>query len=203
MAACAHMLVPDTCCWPFNNQTNPACCCCGGNSSFCLQVVGGGTLEVTLSQFWSSLGSSSLQLELSFHGLLLLGPSGEEAGGGDGLTLEGAAGPTKVRCEPTWGLTGLFVYVYDRYVPAQCVMQVGMRAAATYLGWSWGCHNCCVDNLLCSTLSMPLCCLQKSQMYCPPAVLLVNAGAGGVPPEAAEAEARGQADSAAVQPASC
>ena len=34
-----------------------------------LQVAGEATLELTLSQFWSSLGSSSLEVELSFHGL--------------------------------------------------------------------------------------------------------------------------------------
>jgi hypothetical protein len=86
----------------------------------CLQVVGGGTLEVTLSQFWSSLGSSSLQLEMSFHGLLLLGPSGEEAGGGDGLTLEGAAGPTKVGREGTRGSQARRPTVAVRHVVCVC-----------------------------------------------------------------------------------
>jgi hypothetical protein len=32
-------------------------------------VTGDATLELTLSQFWSSLGSSSMEVELSFHGL--------------------------------------------------------------------------------------------------------------------------------------
>ena len=35
----------------------------------CLQVAAGGTLEVTLSQFWSSVGDSALEAELEFHGL--------------------------------------------------------------------------------------------------------------------------------------
>jgi hypothetical protein len=34
-----------------------------------LQVAGDATLELTLSQFWSSLGGSSMEVELSFHGL--------------------------------------------------------------------------------------------------------------------------------------
>lgn len=34
-----------------------------------LTVVGDSTLELTLSQFWSSLGNSSLEVEVSFHGL--------------------------------------------------------------------------------------------------------------------------------------
>lgn len=36
-------------------------------SSF--QVVGGTTLEVTIAQFWSSLGDSSLDVEVLFHGI--------------------------------------------------------------------------------------------------------------------------------------
>jgi hypothetical protein len=34
-----------------------------------MQVAGDATLELTLSQFWSSLGDSSMEVELSFHGL--------------------------------------------------------------------------------------------------------------------------------------
>lgn len=33
------------------------------------QVVGDTTMEITLSQFWSSLGDSSIEVEVSFHGL--------------------------------------------------------------------------------------------------------------------------------------
>jgi hypothetical protein len=40
------------------------CCCCS------LQVVGDTTLELTVAQFWSALGGSSLDLELSFHGIM-------------------------------------------------------------------------------------------------------------------------------------
>lgn len=32
-------------------------------------VVGDTTMELTLSQFWSSLGDSSIEVEVSFHGL--------------------------------------------------------------------------------------------------------------------------------------
>jgi hypothetical protein len=40
-----------------------------GCCSVLLQVAGDTTLELTLSQFWSSLGDSSVEVELSFHGL--------------------------------------------------------------------------------------------------------------------------------------
>lgn len=34
-----------------------------------LSVMPGGTLEVTLSQFWSSLGTGVLDVEVKFHGV--------------------------------------------------------------------------------------------------------------------------------------
>ena len=34
-------------------------------------VTGGTTLELTLAQYWSSLGDASLQAELAFHGVLV------------------------------------------------------------------------------------------------------------------------------------
>ncbi len=52
-------------------------------------------MEVTLCQFWSSLGPSTLELNLAFYGVGL--------GEGELLTLDGAAGPKKV------GVDGLFV----------------------------------------------------------------------------------------------
>lgn len=46
-------------------------------------MAGGGTVEITLGQFWSSLGESTLDAELEFHGTVA------EPGG---ITLDGAAG---------------------------------------------------------------------------------------------------------------
>ncbi|KIY91956.1 hypothetical protein MNEG_16007 [Monoraphidium neglectum] len=58
------------------------------------RVIGGSTLEVTLCQFWSSLGAASLEIEVSFHGLQVDGALGGRAGGAPGceLSLSGAAG---------------------------------------------------------------------------------------------------------------
>ncbi|WIA34935.1 hypothetical protein OEZ86_013218 [Tetradesmus obliquus] len=73
--------------------------------SAAFKVAGEATLELTLSQFWSSLGGSSLEVELSFHGLAaqpaagVLGVGGPAAAAGAGLLLEGAAGPLKLLVE--------------------------------------------------------------------------------------------------------
>lgn len=48
-----------------------------------VQVAGGGTLEITLGQFWSSLGESSLDAELEFHGAVAEPSS---------ISLDGSAG---------------------------------------------------------------------------------------------------------------
>lgn len=58
------------------------------------RLVAGGTLEVTLSQFWSSLGQGDLDVSLSFHGLEARCPGG-------GAFLDGSHGNLKVllRCE--------------------------------------------------------------------------------------------------------
>jgi len=53
-------------------------------------VRGGGTLEVTVAQFWSSLGSSRLSCDLDFHGLVL------EGGGPQGGVVLQAGGPVRV-----------------------------------------------------------------------------------------------------------
>jgi hypothetical protein len=53
-----------------------------------LPVVGGSTLEVTLAQYWSSAGSSTLDVQLAFCGVNLevgawgLGVGGWGGGGG-------------------------------------------------------------------------------------------------------------------------
>ena len=58
-----------------------------------VKVAAGGTLEVTLSQFWSSLGDAALEAELEFHGLAA------EPGA---ISLDGSAGGTlqtiRARC---------------------------------------------------------------------------------------------------------
>lgn len=52
----------------------------------------GSTLELTLAQFWSSLGNSSLQVDLSFHGIhVIAADRGGAAGGGSG-GISGSAG---------------------------------------------------------------------------------------------------------------
>jgi len=51
-----------------------------------LQVVGSSTMEVTLAQFWSSLGASSVDVEVSFHGVECSPAS---------LHLDGSAGVVK------------------------------------------------------------------------------------------------------------
>ncbi|GAX82749.1 hypothetical protein CEUSTIGMA_g10175.t1 [Chlamydomonas eustigma] len=63
----------------------------GSEFIWTLPVVPGCTVEVTLAQFWSSLGSSSLSATIEFHGVVAdgAGGSGEP---GVGMTLDGSAG---------------------------------------------------------------------------------------------------------------
>jgi hypothetical protein len=64
------------------------------------QVVGEASLELTLSQFWSSLGSSNIEVELSFHGLSVSPAAADTSSGAavtnDTLLLDAAAGLLKV-----------------------------------------------------------------------------------------------------------
>jgi tripeptidyl-peptidase-2 len=64
------------------------------------QVVGETSLELTLSQFWSSLGASSIDVELSFHGIGVTpaaAATGSTAGvAANTMLLDAAAGPLKV-----------------------------------------------------------------------------------------------------------
>lgn len=57
------------------------------------KIIGGSTLEVTVAQFWSSAGSSSLEIEILFHGVVCEPSS---------LLLDGSSGISKffVRCDP-------------------------------------------------------------------------------------------------------
>lgn len=52
----------------------------GGESAAAFAVADGATMEVTLAQFWSSLGGSRLSAELSFHGVTLTTASTQLAG---------------------------------------------------------------------------------------------------------------------------
>lgn len=65
------------------------------------QVVGDASLELTLSQFWSSLGNSSMTVELSFHGLqvspVVADTKNASAVTNNTLLLDAAAAPLKVR----------------------------------------------------------------------------------------------------------
>eukprot|EP00798_Chlamydomonas_sp_ICE-L_P009787 gene9786-7671_t len=54
-----------------------------------IPVVGGAALELTLAQFWSSLGPSSLTADIAFHGVTLQGGTGP-------VVLDGADGLTQV-----------------------------------------------------------------------------------------------------------
>ena len=57
------------------------------------KVVAAACLEVTLSQFWSSLGPGELTVEVAFHGVQLTNMAS--------LAIDGAAGNCKViaRCD--------------------------------------------------------------------------------------------------------
>ena len=52
-------------------------------------MVGGTTLELTLAQFWSSLGPSSLAADVAFHGVTLEGGTGA-------VVLDGADGTSRL-----------------------------------------------------------------------------------------------------------
>ena len=45
----------------------------GGEASLSCAVCGGGTVEVTVSQFWSSHGSGAVEAEVAFHGIAVEG----------------------------------------------------------------------------------------------------------------------------------
>ena len=55
----------------------------GGEASLACAVRGGGTVEATVSQFWSSHGSGAVEVEVAFHGVAV-------ESGGDGLSAGGA-----------------------------------------------------------------------------------------------------------------
>ena len=65
----------------------------GTEKSLSFAVTGGATLEVTFAQFWSSLGPSSLEAEVAFHGVQAAPAA---------VHVEGASGVSKlyVRCVP-------------------------------------------------------------------------------------------------------
>jgi len=70
-------------------------------------LAGGGTLEVTIAQFWSSLGDSCLSCELDFHGLTVkssqvavLHPSGP-------VRLEARAPLRREKLSPKGSLTAI------------------------------------------------------------------------------------------------
>ena len=59
----------------------------GDKRSIVFSVVGGRMLEICLAQYWSSLGDSSVSVEIEFHGLQIVQ--------GTQLMLDGAAGNLK------------------------------------------------------------------------------------------------------------
>ena len=69
-----------------------------GESTLVFAVHSGTTLEVTIAQFWSSLGDSTLKMELIFHGIEIKTNSGSGNGssGANGVVIDGAAGTVKV-----------------------------------------------------------------------------------------------------------
>lgn len=67
----------------------------GSDHTASLAVLPGTTLEVTLAQFWSSLGDSALDVELTFHGVQL----SSNGGGGalaSSIALDGSSGAKKL-----------------------------------------------------------------------------------------------------------
>jgi tripeptidyl-peptidase II len=69
-----------------------------GESISTFAVHSGTTLEITIAQFWSSLGDSSLKMELTFHGIDIKtnSGSGNGASGANGVVIDGAGGTVKV-----------------------------------------------------------------------------------------------------------
>lgn len=66
-----------------DTETRTAASLAGGSEmSVPFKVVGSATVEITIAQFWSSLGDSGLDVEVAFYGVeapeavLLDGPSG-------------------------------------------------------------------------------------------------------------------------------
>lgn len=68
---------------------------------------GGGTLEVTLAQFWSSLGASQLDCMLEFHGVVASSPGGLALEPGGPVRLELRAPFRRERFHPSASLTGV------------------------------------------------------------------------------------------------
>lgn len=71
-----------------------------GDHLVAFSVAAGGTLELTLAQFWSSLGGVTLEVDLTFHGVLVepaVGGAGGGSGGGSGVVvIDGASGAAKI-----------------------------------------------------------------------------------------------------------
>ena len=63
------------------------------------KVVAATCLEVTLSQFWSSLGPGELTVEVAFHGVQLTNAAS--------LAIDGAAGNCKVTARCDMHLSGV------------------------------------------------------------------------------------------------
>ena len=61
-----------------------------GENTATFAVAQGTTLEITIAQFWSSLGTAFLEMELTFHGVEI------SASNGTGLVLDGSGGPVKI-----------------------------------------------------------------------------------------------------------
>jgi tripeptidyl-peptidase-2 len=61
-----------------------------------LAVLPGTTLEVTLAQFWSSLGDSALDVELTFHGVQLSSNGGGGGALASSIALDGSSGAKKL-----------------------------------------------------------------------------------------------------------
>ena len=62
----------------------------GQEAALRFSLVPGGTIEVTLCQFWSSLGQGHLDVSLAFHGV-------EVRCQGGGALLEGSHGTVKAQ----------------------------------------------------------------------------------------------------------
>jgi tripeptidyl-peptidase-2 len=69
-----------------------------GESTSTFAVTSNTTLEITIAQFWSSLGDSTLDIELIFHGIDIKTNSGSGNGssGANGVVIDGAGGSVKV-----------------------------------------------------------------------------------------------------------
>lgn len=93
----ATQLLPNT---RYNQREARAYTTLGAHAEYkmAFKVEGGGTLEVTLAQFWGSVGEGHLSAEVAFHGLQVTPAA---------AVLDGAAGFTKMFVR--WvGVKGLF-----------------------------------------------------------------------------------------------